>query len=185
MRRIEPSKSWKAKHFADDNIIMILISLWWYHKVLKLLIWIYHITIYSLQNRILNTDNTIIMRHRLQYHRSSRMHLSSKYRCDNILGIWFTHEKSMATRVCSFLYFKLYTKHFIGSIWSGYNCGFDQWGLNPFVPQGLAFCPPCFFLPAMPWIGNAIIEAAIHHDWESISEYLHLPYLQTRWIIPQ
>ena len=24
MRRIEPSKSWKAKHFADDNIDIIM-----------------------------------------------------------------------------------------------------------------------------------------------------------------
>ena len=137
MRRIEPSKSWKAKHFADDNIdIIMMISQSFEASNLNLP----HYDLFPT-----DTDNTIIMRHRLQYHRSSRMHLSSKYRCDNILGIWFTHEKSMATRVCSFLYFKLYTKHFIGSIWSGCSCGFDQWGLNHFVPQGLAICPPCFF----------------------------------------
>ena len=176
MRRIEPSKSWKAKHFADDNIdIIMMISQSFEASNLNLP----HYDLFPT-----DTDNTIIMRHRLQY---SIISCASIFQMRNtdVMGIWFTHEKSMATRVCSFLYFKLYTKHFIGSIWSGCSCGFDQWGLNHFVPQGLAFCPPCFFLPAMPEIGNAIIEAAIHHDWKSISEYLHLPYLQTRWIIPQ
>ena len=80
MRRIEPSKSWKAKHFADDNIdIIMMISQSFEASNLNLP----HYDLFPT-----DTDNTIIMRHRLQYHRSSRMHLSSK--CDNtdVITFW-------------------------------------------------------------------------------------------------